>query len=188
MNSSYDIDKIQQDKRFKIYINGRITKQRGSVWIAETIQKLDNNKFLIIIAGDINCNILNKIIQDIDNIVLCKRLPNYEALSIYFLVDLVLAFYDPKIPINIKAEPNKWWDCIKCNTPFISNSEIETLDEFKKQKACFTIKYNGNLVDYLNDLVVNRDRLIEVKQNMKNISSSNWETMISEIFKNLKGK
>jgi len=182
---SYNIEKIKNDQRFKIYINGRITKPRGSEWIANTIKELDEKLFQIIIAGDVNCNILKDLTKKKSNIVLFERLANYEALSIYMLVDIVYAFYDPVIPINIKAEPNKWWDCVKCNVAFVSNSEIKTLKTFKEKDACFHVDYNDTdaLKHLMLDLEKNSSKISKVKDNLNKLDAQDWKISIEKILK-----
>jgi glycosyltransferase involved in cell wall biosynthesis len=186
--ASFDVEKIKNDKRFKIYINGRITPQRGSKWISKVISKLDEKLFLIIIAGDINCDQLKKVVKNKSNVMVLNRLPNYEALSIYLMIDIVFAFYDPAIPINKKAEPNKWWDCVKCKVPFISNNEIETLKPFREKKACFEVPYNDveRLLNLLVELQKDRKKLNEVKENLEKLNVKDWELMIENILKELK--
>lgn len=185
--STFNTNDIKNDKRFKIYINGRITPQRGSKWMSKVIDKLDENLFLIIVAGDINCADLKKILKSKSNTLVYERLPNYEALSIYLMVDIVYAFYDPSIPINVKAEPNKWWDCVKCQVPFVSNSEIETLQIFKEKKACFDIQYNN--VDSLLKLMIyiekNKVVLHTVKENLNKLNSTDWKISIENVLNNL---
>lgn len=173
---------IKNDKRFKIYINGRMVKHRGSEWISDTFEKLDKNKFLIIVAGNIYCKKLENTIKKLENIIRFPRLENYQALSLYYCADLVFAFYDPILPINRKAAANKWWDCVVCEVPFVSNSEVETLSIFRKENACFSIPYNSDkLLILLKELEENRDYLSQVKSNLEKLSTYSWDKKIKEI-------
>lgn len=172
-----DLSKIKSESRLKIYINGRMVPRRGSEWLARVFEKLDPNKFLILVAGDIYCNVLTETLNNLSNVIKFPRLLNFQALSLYYISDLVLAFYDPILPINRKAAPNKWWDCVATNTPFISNSEIETLKPFKEKNACFTVDYNDfdQLFSLLNSLSNDRKKINDIKQELLHFSIQSWE-------------
>lgn len=189
MLDSYDLSLITKDPRFKIYINGRMVKHRGSEWIADIFGGLDPEKFLIIVAGNIYCDKLKNQLESMDNIVRFDRLENYKALSLYYCADIVFAFYDPVLPINRKAAANKWWDCVTCKVPFISNIEVETLKPFKEADACFTIPYGDHqaLLSLLNELEKNRTKLDELKQNFALLSTYSWGNKMNILVDNLQG-
>ena len=184
----FDLNIIKKDSRLKIYINGRMVKHRGSEWIADSLKNLNADKFLIIVAGNIYCNKLENTLNSLDNVIKFPRLENYKALSLYYVADIVFAFYDPVLPINRKASANKWWDCVVCKTPFISNKEVETLETFNKEGACFLIEYNSEkLVDLLNELEDNREKLNEVKKNMEKLNTYSWGSKIDQLIQIKKG-
>jgi len=181
-----DIAQLKDDKRLKIYINGRMVKQRGSEWIAKTIEKLDPDKFLFIVAGNVLCDTLNDTIKKSKNVIKFSRMENYKALSLYFCSDLVFAFYDPALPINKKAAPNKWWDCVACGVPFVTNDGIETAKEFVEKEACFQLPYGSDrLVDLLKELERNKEEIEIKKNNLKNFETYNWEHQILKIIKEI---
>lgn len=176
---------IVKDTRLKVYINGRMVKERGSQWIANIIQELPEDQFLFVIVGRIDCSILSNIVNNAKNVIRINRVPNEEALAIYLMTDIVLAFYDPALLINRKAEPNKWGDCVKTKTAFISNEEIETLEYFNKKDACFSIPYENN--NALKELLLSLDEdrnCIEIKRkNLSKIQVLDWEQMIIKMLK-----
>lgn len=174
---SFDLNTIKNDDRFKIYINGRISYHRGSEWLAKVFAALDPDKFLIISAGDIYCKNLTTVLGQLNNVIKFPRMENHKALSLYHYADILLAFYDPILPINRKAAPNKWWDCVATELPFISNSEIETLELFTKKNACFTVPYGNTekLLNLINDLSSNHNKIYEVKNNLKKIELKSWD-------------
>ncbi len=183
----FNLNNIKNDKRFKIYINGRMVYHRGSEWIAEVFEKLDPEQFLIIVAGNIYCDKLKTSLKGLPNVISFPRLVNYKALSLYYYADLVFAFYDPVLHINRLAAPNKWWDCVACQTPFASNSEVETVKIFKDAHACFTIPYGDNekLIQLLNDLNSNRDKLNRVKEHLEKFEIYSWGEKINTLLKNI---
>jgi hypothetical protein len=185
--NSFNLDTIRDDDRFKIYINGRMVFHRGSEWIAEVLGELDQDKFLIIVAGDIYCDKLKYRLEQLDNVISFSKLDNHKALSLYYCSDLVFAFYDPILPINRKAAPNKWWDCVACQVPFISNTEIETLSVFKEKDACFLVPYRDSkkLIELLNSLTFDRNKLLKVKKNLKSFEIHSWEAKMNQLLQTI---
>ena len=181
----YNLSQITEDKRFKIYINGRMVKHRGSEWIAEVFGKLNPDKFLIIVAGNIYCDKLKNRLLSMKNVVSFDRLENYKALSLYYCADIVFAFYNPVLPINRKAAANKWWDCVTCKVPFISNIEVETLKLFRDANACFAITYGDSeeLIGLLNELQQDKTKLDKIKQNFKVLSTYSWGDKMDKIIR-----
>ena len=120
-----------------------------------------------------------------DNVVRFERLENYKALSLYYCADIVFAFYDPVLPINRKAAANKWWDCVTCKVPFISNSEVETLKPFREAEACFVVPYrdSGELINLLNELEQNSEKIETVKENFTSLSTYSWGDRMDMIVK-----
>jgi hypothetical protein len=186
MLDTFDLSTITTDKRFKIYINGRMVKHRGSEWIADIFGMLDPEKFLVIVAGNIYCEKLKSRLQSMDNVVKFERLENYKALSLYYCVDIVFAFYDPVLPINRKAAANKWWDCVTCKVPFVSNIEVETLRPFREANACFAIPYGDDdaLLALLNELAKHTSKLDEIRENFEILSTYSWGRKMDELVHN----
>lgn len=185
--NGYNLNNIKDDHRFKIYINGRMVYHRGSEWLAGVFGQLDPKYFLIIVAGDIYCDKLKNKLKELENVIHFARLENYKALSLYYYADLVLAFYDPVLPINRKAAPNKWWDCVVCQVPFVSNMEIETLSVFKEKEACFVVPYGDGkkLFELFNNLSSDYDKLLKVKESLKSFEIHSWEAKMNQMLKTI---
>lgn len=180
---NFELAKIADDKRLKIYINGRMVKHRGSEWIAEVFAALSPDKFLIIVAGNIYCDKLKNQLSNMDNVIKFERLENYKALSLYYCSDIVFAFYDPILPINKKAAANKWWDCVACKVPFVSNIEVQTLKLFREVDACFVVKYGSNemLISLLQALQKDRTKIASIKHNLNLLSTYSWGEKMGEV-------
>lgn len=178
-----NLNHLKTEHRLKIYINGRITFHRGSEWIADVLEELDPNKYLIIIAGYIYCDKLKTTLKGLPNVISFSRLVNYKALSLYYYADLVFAFYDPILPINRKAAPNKWWDCVSCKIPFVSNLGIETLQPFIDKNACFYIPYNDKtaLLDLLDSINNDRKQLRVISERLSYFKVSSFDKNIDRL-------
>ncbi|WP_133153758.1 glycosyltransferase [Vibrio sp. 10N.222.55.F9] len=125
-----------------VYINGWLKPTRGLVHIKDALFSNRCEDTLFLIAGGIDTNLLRRI-EGRTNCIYLGQLSNVVALSYYYIADLVVALYDPRIEINKVAEPNKWWDCAVTNTMFVSNFGIDTLKEFGKYANFGCIDYGA---------------------------------------------
>lgn len=181
---------LKKDIRFTIYINGWLVKTRGASAILQAIKTLDPKKFKVLVAGPVQCKPISDLI-DLDVVEYLGQLSNTASLSYYFISDLVLSFYDPTIEINRKAEPNKWYDCVFCGVPFLTNSGIETSEPFEKIGLAKTINYNSE-----EDLI----KLLETSQHNREVSNIDpavlintlgvdyWDEKVRNVIRNLKAK
>lgn len=138
-----------------VYVNGWLVKTRGLSFIndfANMISKSDN--ILIVIAAGVESPLANELCKNKYSVYL-GRLTPAESLSIYKHIDVVLSFYDTDIGINKVAEPNKWYDCLSMNKPFITNHGIITIENFKHTGLCKIIDYGDSSALY--DLIVSEN-------------------------------
>ncbi|MEZ8724198.1 hypothetical protein AB6D66_24280, partial [Vibrio pomeroyi] len=124
-----------------VYINGWLKPTRGLLHIKNFLESRIRDDVIVIIAGSISDDI-NKIVEKNDSVIYLGNLSSIESLSYYFFSDVVVSLYDPSIDINIKAEPNKWWDCTVTKTPFITNYGIETVKNFDEIVDYYLIDYS----------------------------------------------
>jgi hypothetical protein len=125
-----------------VYANGWIDPSRGSRFLAKAAARL------AVMGSDIRFVIAARTQTDADdlmslpNVIDLGALPQTEALAWCRAVDLVATFYDPTVPINRWAEPNKWGDCVTMRTPFVVNSEVRTASEFTDVGAAFATPFD----------------------------------------------
>lgn len=172
---------------FTIYLNGWLVKDRGLDQLLETANQLDkkNLKFKIIMAGTLGCKSAETLSSRKYTQYL-GTLPNDEALALYFKSDIAFTFYDPTVPINMLAEPNKWGDCMATNTPFIANSEIKTLSIYLNNDSCFTVPYYdvNTLVKFFVEIIANPQLLVNKSKNLKRIEYKFWDIAMSDLLDN----
>ncbi|GEC97402.1 hypothetical protein ZRA01_34750 [Zoogloea ramigera] len=108
---------------------------------------------------------------------------NEEALACCYRADLVFTFYDPSIPINVVAEPNKWGDCVATGTPFLANSEIETAKPFYQSGCCFLTPYADyqKLAELLWDLKVSSEKLELARSAIGNQDFVFWDDAMERV-------
>ncbi|MFL7020135.1 glycosyltransferase family protein [Vibrio cyclitrophicus] len=151
---------IKKDNRFKIYVCGWFNENRGIESIISLLSLLDKDEYVIIAAGN-----LGKYYDEfVENEVVdyLGHLTSSDSFSVYKDIDVVLSFYNPSVEINRKAEPNKWYDCVLNNKPFITNTGIETVEPFLSAGLAYTVEYG----DY--------QKIFETIESIKNRSGSNY--------------
>ncbi len=128
----------------KVYVNGWLPSTRGVRMILEAAQYFKRNPtgsaVVFVVAGDPGCPEAEELIG-LENVVYLGRLDSRVSLALYREMDVVLAFYDPSIAINRKAEPNKWFDCAMMKVPFITNKGIETVEPWVGGWCAAVVEY-----------------------------------------------
>ena len=152
--------------RLVVYANGWLMDTRGAPTFYKSLEILEDRGIAVRmhVAGMVDDNSMwgRKLISH-KSVIFHGELPQREALALYLTSDVALTFYDPDIPINRKAESNKWGDCICLRTPFIVNEEVETATLFVRAGAAWAVPYHNPeaLADFLELLSSNRQKLHE---------------------------
>lgn len=171
MNCPNDIFNQGYDKRSHkniiIYYGGWITESRGLKNLCYAIKDLSDIEVIIAGLGP-DLEKLKPIFNSQNNIYY-KGLVSYsKSLDYTKNSDLIFAFYDPKIPINRLASPNKVFDAMMCSTPIIANSEAIPISNIIKNEKCgILLPYNDIklLRITINGLKQNKEKLIEMGKN-----------------------
>jgi hypothetical protein len=185
--AKYKSNFLEKNTKFTIYVNGWLVDTRGAELIYRLAKRLDINAFRIIVAGPLKCKSINSLVE-LSVVNYLGQLSNIDSLSYYFISDVVLSFYDPKIEINRKAEPNKWFDCVFTNTHFIANYGIETAQSFLKTGLCHLINYNDDtsLLKLIERMNGNRSQLDigSAKNLVEGLNVEFWDEKVLRIIKN----
>lgn len=174
----HDIRVSKQGKlssKLVVYITGWITETRGleQIQAALTSSSLEKNIYFLI-AGDVNDD--TKLLFG-NNVRYLGRISSEESLSYYFDSSIVISLYDPRVEINQNAEPNKWWDCVVTNTPFVTNYNINTASDFQGLTDVSYIDYfsEKSLVLFLQNYVANKGA------NKVQKSHKMWDELMAEL-------
>lgn len=163
------------DAKLVLYANGWIGETRGAATFLKALNRASRAglDLHMVIAGQVDGPNGEKLCKH-PLVSYLGRIVQREALSWYAVVDAVLTFYYPSVPINHKAEPNKWGDAIYFNTPFIVNSEVETARDFVDQGAAFSVPYNDEkgLFHLLAGLVDAPERISRAKEEILKFEAS----------------
>jgi glycosyltransferase involved in cell wall biosynthesis len=185
VNEAIKIAKNENYKRgeiFTLYVNGWLTSTRGMGTLLKAVKADGMKSVKIIVAGAIHCQEARQLVE-LPNVDYLGFLSNEEALAIYYKSHLAFTFYDPRLEINRLAEPNKWWDCVVTQTPFITNSEVVNASLFIKRKACFYVNYDdwSGLAQMITELNKNQKKWREVQKNLGEFDVKLWDNAMQQL-------
>jgi glycosyltransferase involved in cell wall biosynthesis len=172
----------RSDDTFVIYVNGWLTETRGLQMIFEAAQALEHERFRFILAGRCLCPAANAL-ANLGNVEYLGELSTEASLATYARTHLCLTLYDPAIPINRVAEPNKWHDCVLFGVPFIANNGIETAAPFVDAGACRLVTYGDatGLTNVLRALAARPDEWLEMRDAIAAMNAVPWDVQVTAI-------
>jgi glycosyltransferase involved in cell wall biosynthesis len=172
------------EEMFAIYVNGWLTETRGLQMILETAQALQHEPFRFIVAGKCLCPAADAL-AGLRNVEYLGYLSAEASLATYARAHVCLTFYDPAIPINRVAEPNKWQDCVLFGVPFIANDGIETAAPFVDAGACRLVKYGDStaLTAVLRTLTTRRDEWGKMHTAVAAMNTVPWDGQVITILR-----
>ena len=146
-NSPQDYFTVQQKNQpdtgdeLKIFYAGIIHKSRGLEYIIEAIRDINGLKLTIAGAGP-DKDFLENLPNDIKTYVKYIGPITYEKVTERTIEsDLLFAFYDPSIPNNKYASPNKLFEAMMCGKPIIMNSGIAASEIVLEEKCGLIVPY-----------------------------------------------
>lgn len=173
-NSPRDADLVEArntarqrpSNKLVLYVNGWIGETRGGPIFVKALDIADERglDLHMLIAGRVEGEAASRLVSH-PYVTFFGELSQREALAWYTVCDAVLTYYDPAIPINRKAESNKWGDSMYFDCPIIVNSEVETMQHFIEAGAAFGVPYYDAtaLVALWERMLATPDVLIEAK-------------------------
>lgn len=139
------MDKFEPQKaqdEFVIYYGGWISETRGLKHVCEAIRDIDGVKLIVAGFGPDEVK-LRPVFDAQSNVEFIGLLSDVESLEWTSRVDVIFAFYDPKIQINRLASPAKLYDAMMCGTSILVNSEALPVTETVRKEGCgLVVPYN----------------------------------------------
>jgi glycosyltransferase involved in cell wall biosynthesis len=124
-----------------LFYAGVIHRSRGLIEILKALRDMDGVKLIVAGLGpDV------KIFKNLPKILRNKAreyigfISYKEVIRRSFEADVILALYDPKIPSNRYASPNKLFEAMMCAKPIIVNSETSAAKIVEKNYG-LTVPY-----------------------------------------------
>ncbi|MCL0058167.1 glycosyltransferase family 4 protein [Dehalococcoidia bacterium] len=151
----FDAKRIQSSSagaEITIFYAGVIHNSRGLEYMIRAVEDLNNVR--LIIAGRGSENLLHKITEK----VRCTGwIPYEEVIDKTIESDILFAFYDPKIPNNRYASPNKLFEAMMCGKPIIVNDRTVMSEIVRAEKCGIAVPYG--------DVEAIREAIVKLKNN-----------------------
>lgn len=132
----------KKDKIILAYFGGLDNRQRN---LETIINVIENNDIVnLVIAGDgVDREYIIEKARTLSNVEYLGMLPYKKALEEEYKSDIMLAIYDPKIPNNMYASPNKLFEAMMLGKPILMNQEIKCAEIVKKYNCGLLFKYDN---------------------------------------------
>lgn len=164
-NSPKDVVKEklkEKEKNFTVFYGGQVSNQRGIDQIILAVKDIPNVN-LIVMGYCSSAEYKNKLIKISNNIKNVKlhleSVPHKEILDQTLKSDLLIAMYDPKVPNNKYASPNKLFEAMMCGKPLIVNNETSMINIINEEKCGIAVAYG--------DIKAIRSAIITLMSNRK---------------------
>ena len=190
-NSPMDVNRAEakfpvHEHSFKIFYAGSLFKDRDIGSICEIV-KHDNDLQLEIVGWGQGLEDLFALINGTQNIVFSGMIPYNEVIQKTLDSDLLFALYDPAVPNNRYASPNKLFEAMMCEQPILVSDETAMADIVRCEHCGVVVPYGDlnailravmklkNDPDLCRSLAANGRKAYEQKYN--------WKIMESKLLK-----
>lgn len=132
---------VSKNAKFTIFYGGMISKTRGLNQLIGAIKNEKDISFIVAGFGE-DENIFTPIFNNVENIRFMGWINYDEYIKQTLQADVIFGFYDPIIPNNRLASPNKLFEAMMCRTPIIVNEETSMAEIVRKENCGIIIPYN----------------------------------------------
>lgn len=139
--NSIDLNSIPEN--FTIFYGGGIGNDRGTDTICKAVKTLPDVQLVIMgPCSEDYGDYLKNICQNAPNIELhLKWALHEEIIQRATAADMLFAFYDPDIPNNKYASPNKLFEAMMCNKPILVNDNTSMAEIVREEKCGLIVPY-----------------------------------------------
>jgi glycosyltransferase involved in cell wall biosynthesis len=136
---------------FRIFYAGILEKDRGLTSIVEAVQNLSGVHISIAGFGRLEKEFAGFVKGKL-GVKFLGQVPYDEVLRLTFSSDCIIALYDPAIPNNMYASPNKLFEAMAYGKPIIVSDCTAMADIVRREKCGFVVKYGD--IKQLRDLIL----------------------------------
>lgn len=122
----------------RIAFLGYLNESRGLTQLLELAQRDDTELF---VAGKIGTPNLNDLLKLAPNVRFLGKLERFDALACMRDAHLVSLLYDPSIPVNRVAAPNKLYEAMCVGTPVLVSSGMSLAAEVRAHGLGWVVEY-----------------------------------------------
>lgn len=174
--------------RIALYVNGWLTQGRGIATLVDALKRLrlEGVPVHVIVAGRAVCKSARRLIA-MEECEYRGVISHVDALALYTRAHFAFTYYDPALPINRAAEPNKWGDCLAMKVPFLANREIETVDSWLKRGVCAVFDYHdgAGLAQFLTEECREFSKWRSMREAMRVQPTEFWDAEMGKVIDEL---
>jgi len=155
-----------KDKRFTIFYGGGVTKERGIIEICLAVKDLHDVQ--LVIMGPCPPSFateLREMCKNVDNVRLhLGFMPYKEVIAETLNAHLLIGLYDPAVPNNRFASPNKLFEAMMCEKPIVV-SDGSSMTEIVRSENCGVIVPYGD-VQTIREAIVRLNNDADLRQRL----------------------
>jgi glycosyltransferase involved in cell wall biosynthesis len=179
-DEDYNFSEYKESNDFTIFYGGMISKTRGLKQLVGVIKDEEDIKLVIAGAGEDETE-FKDVFASYTNIEFLGYVTHKEAIRLTYQSDAVFGFYDPTVPNNRLASPNKLFEAMMCRTPIIVNGETTMADIVREENCGIIVPYSDELAlkNAILELKNNPEMCKKMGENGRNAFEReyNWEVM-----------
>jgi len=176
----------KNDECFRIFYGGIISEDRGLYQLVKACQKISNVTLIVAGFGSLE-NHFSNFIRDKKNILFLRRISYEQVLTWSMKCDCLVALYDPSIPNNLYASPNKLFEAMMCAKPIIVSAGTAMADKVARHKCGVVVNYGdvNGLINAIEKLKNDRNLAILLGKNGRTayLEKYNWNLMEERLLK-----
>lgn len=140
MDLKNEIKPYKESKKFTIFYAGLIFKDRGINKILEAVKFIPNVE-LVIAGYEVGNGTIVQELKKAANVNFLGRIDYKEVIEHSLSCDLLFALYDPDVPNNKYASPNKLFESMMCGKPIIVNENTRMAEIVLEENCGITVPY-----------------------------------------------
>lgn len=129
---------------FSIFYAGTLIEDRGILNLIKTIEEIDNIKLIIAGIGPLTNYLKNISVSQKGKMQYLSWLSYNEVIGYTRNADLLFALYNPNVPNNRFASPNKLFEAMMCGKPIIVSDGGSMADIVRRETCGLVIPYGDN--------------------------------------------
>ena len=169
-------------EELRIFYAGLLHKSRGLEYILRAIRDVNNVKLVVAGTGP-NKHLFENSFPDAENkIQYIGQISYKDVIEKTIESDLLFAFYDPTVPNNKYASPNKLFEAMMCGKPILMNSEVAASKIILEEKCGIVVPYGDvdAIKEAINRLKKEPNLRKELGENGRNVYEKKYSWKIME--------
>lgn len=123
-----------------IFYAGYLDESRGLEEVINAVSELADVRLTFAGTGPAR-DIIERNLAKLPNLQFVEQIPYEEVIRRELAADILFAFYDPKIPSNKYASPNKLFEAMMCAKPIIINEGVTACEIVTEEKCGLIVPY-----------------------------------------------